>query len=210
MVQKLTVGTKRLVVGVTGGFGCGKSTVLGFFRSLGARVLDSDQLVHEALEKDHPLFKKIAGLFPGAVLADGTSLDRPRLAAIVFADPAERKALEAVLHPYVKQRIEEEIRRAGEKIVMVEVPLLFESGFDSFCDYTLAIEAAEEAVDRRLAAKGFKQQEISARRSAQLSAREKSQRADYVISNSGDFSETRREAEAVWQRLAADLKKGEN
>ena len=200
----------KLVIGVTGGFGSGKSTVLGFFRGLGARVLDSDQLAHEVLEKGHPLFDRVADLFPGAVLADGSSLDRSKVAAAVFGDPVKRKALEAIVHPYVRKRIEEEIGRAKEKIVMVEVPLLFESGFDAFCDRTLAIEAEEDAVDRRLQAKGFKPDEITARRTAQMSAREKSKKADFVISNSGDLNTTRREAEALWQRLAAELKKGEN
>ena len=192
----------KTVIGLTGGFGSGKTTAAHFFEELGAFVLDSDMLAHEALMKGSPTYEKVLALFKGKDIAGpGGDLDRKKIAGLVFRDPARRKKLEAVIHPYVFERIAEEIGDAAEDIAVVEIPLLFETGFEMFCHHTVVVKTPDAVTAGRLKEKGFSAEEIAARREAQLSLEEKLKQADIIIDNSGTFQETRREVEKVWKKL---------
>lgn len=203
MVQKLKEAAgRKTIVGLTGGFGSGKSTVAHFFEELGAFVVDSDMLAHEALMKGSPAYDKILSLFKGKDIAGSKGdLDRKKIADLVFKDPSGRKKLEEIIHPYVFERIAEEVGDAEEDIAVVEIPLLFETGFEMFCHHTVAVKAAEAVTTRRLQEKGFTAAEIAARRKAQIPLEEKLKQADIIIDNSGTFQETRREVEKVWKKL---------
>ena len=191
----------KVIVGLTGAFGSGKSTVDHLVEELGACVVDADRLAHETLWPGNPAYEKIESLFPEARRADGSGPDPKKIAEIVFKDAARRGKLEAIVHPYVFSRMEEEIAEAEEKVVVLEIPLLFETGMDSFCDVTVAVTADETLIRERLLEKGYSAQEIEARQKAQLPASEKAKRAKKVIMNSGTLKETRREVEKVWKDL---------
>lgn len=199
-------GSGKVLVGLTGGFGCGKSTVSAMFRDLGAGVIDADKLVHEALCKGSPVYGEVARLFRKDRLDSGRELDHKKIASIIFKDARQRKKLEAITHRYVFQRILGESGEAREKVIILEIPLLFETGFDQYCHWTVAVWAPEAVNTRRLVKKGFLLNDIRARRKAQFSAREKMKRADIIIKNSGTLAATRRQVEKVWGKITLTRK----
>ena len=202
MVQKLRPDhLNKTIVGLTGGFGTGKTTVAHFFEELGACVVDADKLAHEALMVDSPVYEKIKEAFKEAVLSGNPGLDLKKLAGIIFHDEKKRKKLESFIHPYVLDRIMEEVSESEESVVVVEVPLLFETGYDRFCQQVIVVNAPEALTVERLREKGFSQEEINARKSAQMPLEDKLKRAGMIINNSGTFQQTRREVENIWKKL---------
>lgn len=191
----------KTIVGLTGIFGSGKSTVAHLLEELGAARVDADQLAHEALWKGSEAYKKIAALFPGAEKPAAKELDRKVIAGIVFQDPAKLKELEKIVHPYVRTRIQEEIADAQEKVVVLEVPLLFEAGVDAFCDVTVTVSAPMTEIEKRLQEKGFSEAEVQARLKAQMPLKEKIARSDYEVRNSKTLSETKQQVEKLWQQI---------
>lgn len=204
MVQELKAGKRKKLIGLTGTFGSGKSTVAKMFEALGAAVIDADLLAHEALEIKSPVFQKITALFPESFLTISGALDRKKIGAMVFKDAAKRKALEAIVHPYVFERIHEEAERSSSPLVMVEVPLLFESGFEKFCDKVICVSTSEKVARERLGAKGFSAEEISARLSAQFFSEEKKKRSHYAIENSENLERTKQNVLEIWKQLKSN------
>ena len=148
MVQKLKfdqLGKK--VLGVTGSFGSGKSEVSRMLGQLGAHVIDADGLAHEALKKGSPVYAKIAALFKGADIEGVDGFDRKKIAQIIFRDPKQKKALEDLIHPYVFERILDEGGLSKAEVLAVEVPLLFETGFNQYCHKTLVVETSQAVID---------------------------------------------------------------
>lgn len=196
----------KKIIGLTGGFGSGKSTVANMFRQLGIPVVDADQLAHEALGVESPIYQGVKRMFPEACFDDREGLDPRKVAAVVFSDAGRRKELELLVHPYVFERMAEAIRQTKETVVIAEVPLLFETGYERLCDHILVVETSEEIIDKRLYQKGFSEQEVRQRREAQMPLQGKVKRADFVICNSGTEQQTRREVEEVWKKLRPDSK----
>lgn len=190
---------KKLIIGLTGGFGCGKSLVGKFFRAKGALVIDADRIAHEALKKNSPIFKKIADLFPEALSRCGRHFHREKIAGKIFSDPEKRERLEALVHPYVLHEIRKKVRASGKRVVVAEVPLLFEAGFDVVCDRTVVVTCASGVKRKRLLAKGFSLKEVRAREKAQMPEAVKAKKADFIIDNSGPLSAVRKAAEKVWE-----------
>jgi dephospho-CoA kinase len=199
----------KTIVGLTGVFGAGKSTVANLMEELGAEIVDADKLAHEALLEGSSVYEQAAGKFQEARQPGALGLDRKKLAGIIFKDEKRRKELEQIVHPYVRERALEEVANAQAPVVILEVPLLFEAKFDRFCDVTVTVTADEKIMDGRLIEKGFSREEITARRKAQFSQEEKAKRADKVINNSGTLKETKREVEKIWKDLSPRFDKGE-
>lgn len=187
----------KLVVGVTGNFGFGKSAVCRIFARLGAVSLNADRMAHEVFQKGNKIYPRVLALFPEI----SGKPNRKRIAEIVFKDSKRRERLETLVHPYVFCRIQEEVALAPKPVVIVEAPLLFESGFDQDCDRTVVVTAKPEEVLRRLARSGFKKSEVEARWRAQWPIQKKAARADFVINNSKNRSETQRQTERIWRGL---------
>ena len=176
---------------LTGAIGSGKTTALRFFEKCGAAVASADAWVHEELDANSGLKKKIASAFGARVVRSGR-VDRRLLAGIVFKDPSQVKRLNALVHPLVKRRLFDFFRKNRKKaLVVVEVPLLFEAKFDKFFDVTIGV-----ATDPRLGRQRFKRRgqeyvsDVRRRMRCQLGAREKISRCDLVIDNSGSRKET--------------------
>lgn len=200
MVQKLTKGAEDKVIGaVTGIYGCGKSTVARLFEELGALRVDADLLAHETLLRGSDAFDRLSLIFPEAIDAGTGDFDRGRLAKIVFEDAGRRKQLEAIVHPYVFQRIAEEVAETGQAAVVLEIPLLFETGYDRFCSPNIVVNTDPEIILKRLGEKGIDRQTIEKRWRAQFSLEEKLKRADIVIDNSKSLDETKRQVEDIWK-----------
>ncbi|RIH87358.1 dephospho-CoA kinase [Calidithermus roseus] len=178
------------VIGLTGSIGSGKSTVAQILREMGVTVLDADALAREGSEV---LREAICRRFPE--VCETGELDRRRLGQLVFADPQARRDLEAILHPYVRQRMAEATRQAqqrGEPLIVQDIPLLFETGRERDFDGVLAVVAPTELRLRRVQARsGLSAEEFAARDSSQVPQEEKVRRATWVIWNDSDLESLR-------------------
>ncbi|HHN66222.1 MAG TPA: dephospho-CoA kinase [Nitrospirae bacterium] len=188
-----------MVVAITGGIGTGKSTVLEIFSELGAQTLSADEIVHQLLRRDD-IKRQIREEFGDDVFSDD-EIDRKALAGVAFSSEETRRRLESLLHPHVFQEIEVFIRQHGEDVVVVEIPLLFETESEYRFDYTVTVKAPEDLVYKRLEERGIPVEEIKRRLSHQMPLEEKIRRADLVIDNSGSIEETRRQVERIWKDI---------
>jgi dephospho-CoA kinase len=195
------------VIGLTGGLGTGKTTVARMFRALGAAVIDADRLAHRALGRGQPAAawaKQRLGA--GALKPDG-SVDRRALAAAVFADPATRRSLERLVHPQVLRDTRARIRllrKSGRaKVVVLDVPLLFEAKMDRLADQTVVVFARPAIQRQRLLRDGWTAHDIAARTAAQWNLSAKVALADHVVDNSGRVEHTRGQVRRIWKRLQA-------
>lgn len=195
-----------IVIGVTGGVGTGKSTVARMFKQLGAVVLDADAMAHEAVEPGRPAWREIVRAFGRGILKPDRTINRKRLAAVVFADRRKRKQLEAIIHPRVLRRMAQEVRRLRRggrcKAVVLEVPLMVETSAQRLVDTLVVVTAPPAAQYRRLRkAYGWSRQEVDARSAAQWKLSAKVALADHVIDNSDGAEATRTHVEQLWNRL---------
>jgi len=194
----------RRILGLVGGIACGKSTVASLFsRERRCRVVDADALARRIFGRGG-VAPRIAERFPAA-RARGGGVDRARLAAIVFADAGELRALEEILHPPIRREMERAIAAARERYVLVDAPLLFETGADALCDAIVYV-ACPARVRRARARRdrGWSAEEHRARESRQWSCRRKRARADYVVDNGGDAEEARRSVRRLVRALERD------
>lgn len=195
----------KLRVGLTGGIGSGKSAVAAIFRELGATVVDADALAREVVAPGSEGLGEIGALWPAAIGADG-ALDRPALAAIVFADGAARARLEAITHPRVRARGAELERAAPDGLVVHVVPLLFEGEFWRACDKTVVVVAPDEVrVARVVARDATERAAVERRMAAQIDPALARRRADYVVENDGDLAALRERSAEVHAALLRDL-----
>jgi dephospho-CoA kinase len=193
------------VLGLTGGIGSGKSVVAQMFARLGAVVIDADQLAREVVEPGQPALREIATTFgPDVLLPDGR-LDRPKLAGIIFADPAERAKLDAITHPRIRARMDEEIkaRRSGPGILIVDIPLLYENDRTHSVERVIVVWVDPQTQLRRIRQRdGLSADAARQRIAAQMPLEAKRARADHVIDNSGTREDTRRQVEAIYHLYA--------
>ncbi|HEX8212054.1 MAG TPA: dephospho-CoA kinase [Longimicrobium sp.] len=195
-----------LKVGLTGNIAAGKSTVARIWRSLDATVVDADVLSRQAVEPGTPALARIAEEWGDEVVEAGGGLDRAALRRIVFADPSARERLEAIVHPAVAELREEAYRAAeerGERVVVADIPLLFEAGLVDDFDAVVLVDAPEEVRLARLVGdRGMDPEEARRMIAAQMPSELKRARADFVISNAGTLMELDRRSREVWTELA--------
>jgi dephospho-CoA kinase len=193
------------VLGLTGGIGSGKSVVAQMFARLGAAVVDADQLAREVVEPGQPALQEIATTFgPDVLLPDGR-LDRPKLAGIIFASPGERAKLDAITHPRIRARMDEEIkaRRAGPGVLIVDIPLLYENERIHTVEKVIVVWVDPQTQLRRIRQRdGISAEAARQRIAAQMPLEAKRARADHVIDNSGTREDTRRQVEAIYHLYA--------
>ena len=195
------------IIGLTGGIGSGKTTVAAMLAQLGARVIDADRIGHDVYRPGTPGFARVVDAFgPGVVAADGT-IDRRALGALVFADPAARARLNAIVHPLIAAEIQHAIARvradgfAGP--VVVEAAILLEAGWRSLVDRLWVVSACRDhAVARVVASRGLTPAEVEKRITAQMDDAERRRQADLVIENDGPPEMLRAEVERAWRTLA--------
>jgi len=190
-----------IIIGLTGNIGSGKSTVAAFLREMGYPVLDADLLSERARELKKAQLK---ALFPEAFL--GEELDRRRLAQLVFSDPQRLRALEELIHPEVRRLLEEELSRLEAPLVFVEIPLLFEKGWEGRLQGTILVAAPlEERLKRAMARSGLSREEVLARERAQMPEEEKRRRAAWVLENRGSLEDLRAQVQALLGEIRAIL-----
>ncbi|KWW99883.1 dephospho-CoA kinase [Carbonactinospora thermoautotrophica] len=190
-------------VGLTGGIGSGKSEVSRLLAAHGAIVVDADRLAREVVEPGSPGLARVVEEFgPGVLRPDG-SLDREKLAGIVFADPERRRALNEIVHPLVRRRAEELTAQAGEDAVVVhDVPLLVENRMAPLYDLVVVVDAPVEIqLERLVRRRGMTEEAARARIAAQASREERLAVADVVIDNSGSLADLKRQVDQLWAEL---------
>jgi dephospho-CoA kinase len=197
-----------LVVGLTGNIGSGKSTVARALEARGVPLIDADLLAREAVAPDSPALAGIVTRFGAQVLAAGGALDRAALRRIVFANAAERAALDAIVHPAVKARRDAllaEQRERGARVVVCDIPLLFETGLDHDVDVIILVDAPREQRLARIERdRGLTRDEALAMIDAQQPAEEKRARSDYVIDNDGTIEELQSRIDQTWKTLVRE------
>jgi dephospho-CoA kinase len=190
-----------LVAGLTGNYGMGKSKVLALFAKLGAYTFNSDKIVAALLtEKD--VLEKIRRVIGHDVFYKNGTLNKKKVARLIFRDEALRRSLEDILHPLVFERIKDILTAVDKKsVVIIEVPLLFERGYRERFDKTITVFTDEETALKRLEKAGVKRTDALLRLQSQLPIREKMKRSDFIIDNSGSVRETTSRAEAIYKTL---------
>ncbi len=189
-------------MGLTGGIASGKSLVAEELAKLGAVVIDADVLAREVVEPGTPGLAAIVARFGDAVLTDGR-LDRARLGALVFADPAARRDLERIVHPAVRARAAELERAAGDAAVVVHViPLLVETGQTGAFDRIVVVDVDPETQRERLLRRdGFTEAEADRRLAAQATRTDRLAAADVVLDNHGSVTQLQRQIRDLWNEL---------
>ena len=174
------------IIGLTGGIGSGKSTAAAFLKQRGVPVLDADAYARAALDPGTKGFFETVALFgPDVVREDGT-LDRKAIADRVFSDGTLRQMLNAIVHPIVADGMQRDTADLDAPLVVWEVPLLFESGFDAYCDRTVAVCAEESIrIERIVQRDGCTAEQAKARIRAQITDEERSMRATDTVRNDG-------------------------
>ena len=200
-----------LRVGLTGGIGSGKSEVSRRLAALGAVVLDGDTAARAVVEPGTPGLARIAETFGPGVLAPDGSLDRAKLAGIVFADDAAREKLNAITHPLIHEHLMAEeaaaIKAGGpDTIVVHDIPLLAEGQRAADFDLVIVVDVPPEVQVTRLAARGMPAQQARARMAAQATREQHLAVADIVIDNSGTLADLDRRVSEVWAELQARAK----
>jgi len=193
------------VLGLTGGIASGKSVVAQMFRELGGEVIDADQLAREVVEPGQPALQAIVSHFGPEILRDDGTLDRGKLAAIVFADPAARAQLNAITHPPIHQRLVQavEARRNQPGLLIAAVPLLYENGRESSVEKVVVVWVDRATqIERLMQRDRLSRAQAEQRLAAQLPLDTKRERADEVIDNGGSLEATRRQVDAIYRRYA--------
>ncbi len=194
-------------VALTGGIGSGKSEVERLLAERGAAVVDADRLAREVVAPGTPGLEAVLAEFGAAVRATDGSLDRAALAAVVFADSAALRRLEAIVHPLVAARaaaLVAEAERQGCPVVVYSVPLLVENGLADDHDVVVVVDAADDVrLDRLVRLRGMVEADARARMAAQASREQRLAAADVVIGNDGTPAELAERVDAVWRELSA-------
>ena len=181
-----------VVLGLTGSFGSGKSTVASIFDELGVPRQDADQIARDVVRPGTRALDEIVEAFGQDVLDAAGTMDREKMAKMVFSDEEARQRLNSIIHPRVRERMKEFIAdHAGEPLVVVEIPLLLEGGRSGTVDKVVVVTTSESIRFERLAGLGFSEEQIQARLGAQMPQEEKITLADHVIDNGGSLEATR-------------------
>jgi dephospho-CoA kinase len=194
-----------LVIGLTGGIGTGKSELSHILRDLGAVVIESDKVAHQSYELGTTAHGLIVKLFGEDVLDGSGFIDRKSLGKIVFADTARRLKLEKIVWPATRELtlalLEKETVR-GTRVVVVEVPKLFESGWDKVADVVWTVEAPQSVVIQRVERRsGMSELDTKARIAAQFTRQERVDRADIVIENDATLEDLRNQISKLWESI---------
>lgn len=192
-----------LRVGLTGGIGCGKSTVAALFAQLGVPIIDTDVIAHQLTQAGGAAMPPVRKAFGDAVIGAEGALDRRAMRRRIFADEAERKELEAILHPLIRQQVEQQLASIGKAhYVIVVVPLLLETGgYRDLLDRVLVVDCSEgQQVGRAVARNGISAAEIEAIMATQASRTQRLAAADDVLENQADLTTLQAGIEALHRK----------
>lgn len=195
------------VVGITGGIGSGKTAVTDHLETLDIVVVDADKAARVVVEPGKPALDEIAAHFGSEILLDDGALNRAALREVVFNDSSQRKILECITHPRIREEIARQLSAATSPYVVLSSPLLLESGQNSFADYVVVVDVPEAVqVDRTMRRDDNSESLVKQIMAAQLDRQTRLSRADEAISNDGTLEALHAEVEALHQRLLDQAK----
>jgi len=190
----------NMIIGLTGSFGTGKSTVARLFKKYRAFIIDADEINHQILKENKPVIKKIAGLFGREILAKDGTINRKNLAQLVFKNKKDLSKLCKISHPIIIVQIKNRIKKINRNsLIVIDAPLLIEAGLNKLLDYLIVVKADKETLVRRLKKKGFSRNEVLHRLRIQLPLRYKLRLADFVIDNNGALNNTKKQIDRILQ-----------
>ena len=196
------------VIGLTGGIASGKSTVSRYLREKGAAILDADAIAHALAEPGGSLYLAYHQHFGAAVLQEDGQLNRAAIGKIVFSQPEERAWIDRSAHPLIQAEIKRQLaekKRQDVPLIVLDVPLLFESGWDKMTEENCLVDVSEAVQLARLMQRdGYDEQAARARIAAQMPLVEKRRRADRLIDNNGDLPATLRQVDLLWKEWTHD------
>jgi dephospho-CoA kinase len=201
-----------LRVGLTGGIACGKTVVRKLFADRGAFTIDADHIVHQLLSATSDLARQVSQKFGGEVVAPDGSIDRKRLGAIVFSDPAARQWLNRLVHPRViseQKRLVADAERRGESLAVVDAALMIETGTYREYDRLVVVHCPRELqIDRLRERDGLSSEGAAQRVDAQLAVEKKKAYADHLVDTSGSLDDTERQVQEIWDDLQREAAGG--
>ncbi|MEW6008443.1 MAG: dephospho-CoA kinase [Candidatus Omnitrophota bacterium] len=193
---------KRIVIGVTGNIGVGKSTVAKIFAGLGAKVIDADQIVDTIYKTNHQIIKKISQKFGQGILTKEGTLNKSELSSIVFKDKKSTQALNKIVLPFVLKIIKEKIKRT-KGVVIIDAPLLIESGLHKDVDFVLLVKSKLDIqLKRSLMANRLSEVEIKDRLKQQLPFKYKQRFADFIVDNSSSLEKLKKQVTKIFNGVA--------
>ncbi len=193
---------KRIVIGLTGGFASGKTTVASIFKALGAKVIDADLIAHQAICPGELAYRKVVKAFGQEVLNKDLSINRHKLGKIVFARQNLLKLLNRIVHPEVVRRIKRQIKLSPKGPVVLDAPLLVEAGLACLMDSIIVVKLPlTEQIKRAKKRDGLKKEDVLKRIKAQSSLSDKVRLADFVIDNSGSRAKTKKQVMQICYKM---------
>lgn len=193
-----------LTIGLTGGYATGKTVVAKMFKKLGTEVLYADKIAHKVMRPRTDIWKKIVKCFGKDILHTNNKINRKKLGTIVFSDKTMLKKLNGFIHPAVKREIKCAIRARKnlKKVLVLEIPLLFESGIGAWFDKIITV-SCDKNTQYKLARRRDKASYLDFRLKVenQMPLSEKRRKSDFVINNSGSLADTRKQVEGIWTML---------
>ncbi len=203
-----------IVIGLTGGIATGKSTVTAALRDLGVTVIDADQVARQVVEPGEPALAELVAEYGPGILREDGRLDREKLGSLVFSDAAARQRLNDITHPHILRamdRLRQAAAAAGEHVLALDVPLLFESGLEKTVDRVwVVIASAAQQLQRLMDRDGLGAEEARRRVEAQMPLERKIRGADAVIDNSGSVESTRTRVRFLLEALLDGMQAGPN
>jgi len=189
---------ERLLVGIGGNMGSGKSTVASELRRYGAKIIDADEMGWSLLAKGTDEYRRLVKTFGRGILTKTGNIDRRALGKLAFANKASLAKLNAITHPALLDRVRKEIDRNRKGLVVVDAALLFSWGLDKEVDVAILVTAADRLKIKRMVDAGMNEEDLVARLKLQPPDSKIWQRADFVLENKGSFAELRRKCRALW------------
>ncbi|NLL52673.1 MAG: dephospho-CoA kinase [Peptococcaceae bacterium] len=192
-----------LTIGLTGGIASGKTSVANWFAARAIPIINADTTAHELMEQS-AVISMLEQEFGREIIKDG-KVNRALLGSRVFSDPKAKKRLEKIIHPLIRQSMQEKLaslQKQNHKLIILDIPLLFEVGWDKYVDQVWVVYVSPAIQRERLMARnGFTEQEAELRIASQMPIKEKAKRADLIIDNSGTWEQTEEYLNNLWSKL---------
>ncbi|WP_134699912.1 dephospho-CoA kinase [Ammoniphilus sp. YIM 78166] len=197
-----------MIIGLTGGIASGKSTVASMFKELGCVIIDADKVARDVVKPGQEGLEAVVHRFGPQILTQEGELDRKALGAIIFHNEEKRKELNSILHPLIRkqmQREKEEALQANPPLIIMDIPLLFESQLEQTVEAVIVVYVPpNQQLERLMQRDQISREEARRKMDSQMPIDEKKKRADFIIENSGSLAETRTQVEAIFTKLSKE------
>ncbi len=199
---------RKIVIGLTGMFGSGKTTAAKFFKSFGAKVIDADKIAHTYLARGTLAYKRLLACFGPEILRSDKEIDRLKLGTLVFNDRKKLKQLNRIMLPFICRDINRRVASAGYGVIVLDAPLLLESGLGKITDYLVVVVCARELLINRVKkTRSISRDAVLKRIRNQIPLRDKIKAADFIIDNNSTLKRVKDQVRGLMNKLPVFLRK---